>query len=148
MFDPTQVANILGFGPMADKCRITYDNSVADTFNVHTPAGVVKSQRKNNLYTYKPGPEFLAQIAKNKSMAPPREATSNAQFEDSDTEPETDSDTESECDPANQDANLMVSTVKENTQNYSSSRPREPGLSTTYCNVPQCKPSNLSLIHI
>ena len=44
-YDPNQIANIFGFSHMADMCRITYDSSVEDAFNIHTTNGIVKFVR-------------------------------------------------------------------------------------------------------
>lgn len=38
-YDPIHMANIFGFLHMADKYRITYDNSIDNCFNVHTNKG-------------------------------------------------------------------------------------------------------------
>ena len=40
-YDPSHMANIMGFSHMADKYRITYDNSKEDAFHVHTNNGVI-----------------------------------------------------------------------------------------------------------
>ncbi len=55
-FDPQAPTNILALGPAADKYRITYDSSIADTFYVHTPIKVVEFKRdpKTNLYLHVP----------------------------------------------------------------------------------------------
>ena len=41
-YDPTQMANIFGFGKLVDKYRIVYDSEKEDAFHVYTDNGIVK----------------------------------------------------------------------------------------------------------
>ena len=67
-FDPTQMANIMRFSHMADKHRITYDNSVEDAFFVHSNTGIIKFVRDGCLYTYKPSTNYLDAVVASKGM--------------------------------------------------------------------------------
>ena len=58
----------MGFSHMADKYRVTYDNSVEDAFVVHTNTGIIKFNRDGRLYTYEPSTNYLDAVAASKGM--------------------------------------------------------------------------------
>jgi len=49
-YDPSHMANIMGFSHMADKYHVTYDNSKDDAFHVHTDNGIICFGRDGRLY--------------------------------------------------------------------------------------------------
>ena len=68
-YNPSHIANILGFAPMAAKHRITYDNAKEDAFLVHRPNGIMKfTKTKEGLYAYKPSAEFIKENLEAKGM--------------------------------------------------------------------------------
>ena len=77
-YDSEQIANILGFSHMADKYKISYDNSVEDAFLVHTENGIVKFSRDGRLYTYEPSEKFMTAIAEYKGQTPSGKKLCNA----------------------------------------------------------------------
>jgi hypothetical protein len=64
-FDPDALANILSFGLLSDKFRITYDNEVEDAFCVYLPSGMIKFTRQDDgLYRFRLPDEYLGRQCK------------------------------------------------------------------------------------
>ena len=61
-YDPTHMANIMGFSHMADKYHVTYDSRKEDAFLIHTDQGIIKFFREGRLYTYEPSKKYLAAV--------------------------------------------------------------------------------------
>ena len=56
-FNDRAVTNILSYAEVADNFRITYDNTIEDTFIVHLPKGELRFVRSpSGLYYWKPKP--------------------------------------------------------------------------------------------
>ena len=72
-YDPTHLANILGYKDLRNRYKIDYDHD-KDSFYVHTEHGVVEFEGTNyGLYIYQPSKEFFNEVARIKNMAPPNE---------------------------------------------------------------------------
>ena len=75
-FDPSHIANIIGFVHMTNKYRITYDYDKEDTFIIKTDNGIIKFIRTpEGLYAYKSSASYLKHMADTKCMSPPIETS-------------------------------------------------------------------------
>ena len=71
-YDPSHMANIMGFSHMADRYHVTYDNKKEDAFVVRDTEKntEVKFRRDGRLYTYAPSKNYLDAVAASKGMQP------------------------------------------------------------------------------
>ena len=70
-YDPSHMANIMGFSHMADKYHVTYDNEKEDVFVIcdQSTGNIVRFARDGRLYTYEPSKNYLEAVAKSKGMS-------------------------------------------------------------------------------
>ena len=61
-YNPSHMANIMGFSHMADKYHVTYNSRKEDAFLIHTDQGIIKFVREGRLYTYEPPKKYLAAV--------------------------------------------------------------------------------------
>ena len=59
------MANVMSYANMAKQYRTTYDNSIEDTFLVHTDNGIIQFKKNNEgLYIYKLPEGYKAAVKK------------------------------------------------------------------------------------
>ena len=72
-YAPDMVANIFSLSKMAKKHHVTYDSWKEDAILVHKEEGLVKFvETDDGLFAYTPSDEFLAKVADQKKLLPPK----------------------------------------------------------------------------